>query len=212
MTATHANVTGLAARIEYVGHKLYMDSYFLSSSSFDDLHTKAVNCCGTVRPNRNRMPKNFGHKVNMKRGDLKTKVKGNLTTIVWKDKQKGNTLMNMYSPQLEGNFFGKHGKAMQLAMIQNYDRHMRFVDKSDHMIKCYSISRWTWKWTKKPVFHLLDLTILNSFIILTSRGSKLSYRQFSLTLVRALVQEAGRVPRPQTTRPRNSFHDPSTKT
>jgi len=98
MTATHANVTGLAARIEYVGHKLCMDSYFSSSASFDNLCIKAVNCCGTVRPNRNRMPENFGHKVNMKRGDLKTKVKGNLTPIVWKDKQKGNTLMNMHSP------------------------------------------------------------------------------------------------------------------
>jgi len=74
MTATHANVTGLAARIEYVGHKLFTDSYFSSSASFDDLLTKAVNCCGTVRPNRNRMPKNFEHQVNMKRGDLKIKV------------------------------------------------------------------------------------------------------------------------------------------
>jgi len=48
----------------------------------------AVNGCGTVRSNRNRMPKNFGHKLNMKRGDLKAKVKGNLTTIVWKDNEK----------------------------------------------------------------------------------------------------------------------------
>ena len=86
MTATHATVTGLAARIEHVGHKLYMDSFFSSSASFDDLRTKAMNNCGTVRPNRKGMPKYFGDKVNMKNGDLKTKVKGNMTTIVLKDK------------------------------------------------------------------------------------------------------------------------------
>ena len=65
--------------------KLYMDSFFSSPALFDDLCIKPVDCCGTVGPNRKGMPKNFGHKVNMKKGDLKTKVKGNLTTIVWKD-------------------------------------------------------------------------------------------------------------------------------
>jgi hypothetical protein len=78
-------MTGLAARIEHVGHKLYMDSFFSSSVSFDGLHTKAMNSCGTVRPNRKGMPKNFGYKVNMKVGDLNIKLKGNSTTIVWKD-------------------------------------------------------------------------------------------------------------------------------
>jgi len=28
MTTTHATVTGLAARIEHLGHKLYMDNFF----------------------------------------------------------------------------------------------------------------------------------------------------------------------------------------
>jgi len=167
MTATHATVTGLAARIVHVGHKLYMDSFFSSSASFDYLHTKAMKRCGTIRPNRKGMPKNFGHKVNMKRGDLNIKVKGNMTTRVWKDKQKVNTLTNIHSLSLEGNFYDEHGKAMKPAMIQNYNRHMRYVDKSDCVINTYSISRWTWKWAKKPFFHLLDLTIL----ILTSCGS-----------------------------------------
>jgi hypothetical protein len=40
MTATHATVTGLAARNEHVGHKMYMDSFFSSPVFFDDLHTK----------------------------------------------------------------------------------------------------------------------------------------------------------------------------
>jgi hypothetical protein len=47
------NLTGLAARIEYVRHKLYVDSFFSSQALFDDLHNKTINCCGTVRPNRN---------------------------------------------------------------------------------------------------------------------------------------------------------------
>jgi len=99
----------------------------------------------------------------------------------------------MHSLPLEGKFYDKHGKAVKPAIILDNNKHMGYVDKSDCMMNSYSISRWTWNWTKKPFFHLLDLTILNSYIILTSHGSKLSHQQFRLTLVRPLVQEAGRV-------------------
>jgi hypothetical protein len=47
VTATHATVTGLLARIENLGHELYMDNF---------LHMKAINCCGTVTPNQKGMP------------------------------------------------------------------------------------------------------------------------------------------------------------
>ena len=92
MTATHATVRGLAARVEHLGHKLYMGNFFPSPALFDDLHTKTVYCCGTVRPNRKRMPKNFGHKMKLKRIYLKTKVRGNLTspglvTMFWRGDQ-----------------------------------------------------------------------------------------------------------------------------
>jgi hypothetical protein len=61
------------------------------------------------------------------------------------------------------------------------------------MTNIYSISRWTWKWTKKLFFHLLDLTVLNSYIIPHTCGSKLSHREFQLRLIRDLIQEGGRV-------------------
>ena len=107
MTATHATVTGLAARIEHVGHKLYMDNFVSSPTLFDDLHTKTVNCYGTGRPNRKGVLKNFGHTMKVKSGDLKTKLKGNLRAILWKDKQNINILTNMHSQPLEGSFCDK---------------------------------------------------------------------------------------------------------
>jgi len=175
MTATHATVTGLAARIEHVGHKLYMDNFVSSPALFDDLHTMTIKYCGTVRPNRTGMSKNFGHKIKMKRHDLETKLKGNLRAILWKDKQNVNVLTIMHSTPITGSFCDEQVKAMQLARIPAYTRNRGYVDKSDHMTNSYSISRWTWKWTKKIFFQLMDLTILNNFIILASCGSKLSH-------------------------------------
>ena len=44
-------------------------------------------------------------------------------------------------------------------------------------------------WTMKLFFHLLDLTILSSWILL-SCGAKYTHRDFRLLLVRKLIQEA----------------------
>jgi hypothetical protein len=74
------------------------------------------------------------------------------------------------------------------------------MGKSNRTTNSSSISQHTWKWTKKLFFHLLDLATLNSCIILTCCGSKLSHRQFTPTLVRDLIQEERRVPWPQATR------------
>ena len=79
------SMTATYARIDNVEHKLFMDNFFSSPASFDDSHTKTIYCCGTVRPNRKGMLKNFGHKMKLKKGELKTKMKGNLTGTVWKD-------------------------------------------------------------------------------------------------------------------------------
>jgi len=60
------------------------------------------------------------------------------------------------------------------------------------MANSYSISRHTFKWTTKLFFHLLDLTVLNSWILLSSCGAKYTHRDFRLLLVRNLIEEAGR--------------------
>jgi hypothetical protein len=92
----------------------------------------------------------------------------------------------MHFPPPYGNFWDKHGKAVTLAIVQDYTRHMGYLEISDCMMTSYAISRHTCKWTQKPFFHLLDHTSPNSFIILHSCGSKLSHRQFRLKLLRDL--------------------------
>jgi hypothetical protein len=65
------------------------------------------------------------------------------------------------------------------------------------MANNYTASRRTWKWTKKLFFHLLDLTIVNSHILLSScGGNKISHRNFRLTLIREMLARARHEPRP----------------
>ena len=101
---------------------------------------------------------------------------------------------------MEGNFCNEGGIAIKPQIVMDYNHHMSYVDKGDRMAYSYSISRRTFKWTKKLFFHLLDLAILNSYILHSScRGKKMSHRDFQYTLVRNMLAHAGpewRVPRP----------------
>ena len=82
----------------------------------------------------------------------------------------------------------------------DYNCHMGYMDKGDRMAGSYSISHRTFKWTKKLFFLLLDLAVLNSYILHSSCGGKnISHRDFQFTLVRNMLAHVGpewRLPRP----------------
>jgi len=197
LTATHVTVTNLTRRVG-VGLKLYMDNFFSSPDLYVDLIQKKIYCCGTVRLNRWGMPKDLKHKtLRLKRGDIRVRTRGELTAVVWRDKRDIGTLTNIHDPPSKDNFRDEHRNAIKPAIVADYNRHMGYVDKADRMANSYTASRRTWNWTKKLFFHLLDMTILNSFILLsTCGGKKISHRDFRLTLVREMLARAEHEPQP----------------
>jgi hypothetical protein len=80
MTTTDVTVTRL---------KMWDTNCTLVNSSpelFNDLHIETTNCCGTVRPNTKVTTRSTGHKMKLKQSAIWTRVKGNLTALMWKDK------------------------------------------------------------------------------------------------------------------------------
>ena len=71
-----------------------------------------------------------------------------------------------------------------------YYKHMGYINSSDRMANSCSMSRHTFKWTTKLFFHLLDLTVLNSWLFLPSCGAKYTHQDFRLLLVKNLIEEA----------------------
>lgn len=45
----------------------------------------------------------------------------------------------MHSSPAEGNFCDEYGNAVKLGIVHNYNAHMGYVDKSDHMTKIASL-------------------------------------------------------------------------
>ena len=134
LTATHATVSELTKKVQGRGHKLYMYNYFSSPDLFDDLATKQIYCCGTVRPNRKGMPQDLGPKrMRLRRGDLHVRTRDDLTAILWRDKRDVRVLTNIHGPQEECNFCDNNGKAIKPQIVADYNRHMGYVATKNNL-------------------------------------------------------------------------------
>ena len=139
MTATHAVVRLLTSRVEGLGHKLFMDNFFLSPRLFDDLNRRKINSCGTVRPNRKDIPRDLGtEQLKLTRGDIRVRTRGGLTALVWKDRREVYMLTNMEPPPAEGIFFDQRNRPVRPHIVELYNQHMGHVDNSDRMANSYS--------------------------------------------------------------------------
>ena len=60
--------------------------------------------------------KKFGQKIKLQQGDIKTKVRGHLTAIVWKDKKKKKCKHTVEHalPTTEGKFCDEQRKDVKL--------------------------------------------------------------------------------------------------
>jgi len=74
-------------------------------------------------------------------------------------------LNNMDPSSEEGNFCDDSERGLKPRIVARYNRHMGYVEISDHMVNRNSMCPYTFNWTNKLFYHLLDLTELNSWIL-----------------------------------------------
>ena len=168
-----------------------MDNFFSSSRLFDDLDRRKINSCGTAQPNRGHAPWLWTKATETEKGWCKGENQGRFERI----SLEGQTRClhaNMDQPPAEGNFCDDSNPPMKPHIVERYNRHMGYVDSSDRKANSYSVRPRTFKWTTKLFFHLLDLTVLNSWILSSSCRAKHTHRDFRLLLLRNLIEETGK--------------------
>jgi hypothetical protein len=154
-TASHVMVRDLYKRVNGVGQKLYIDNFFSSWELFDDLIMKISIC-------RTRL---MQHRTLTKEGKgIRVRVRGDMTVLVWKDKWDAHNAEHAQTSSRR-LFLWRAWKCIKPAIVEAYGKHVLYVNKSVRMTIGYSISRHTWKWTQILFFHLLDLSVPNSFIL-----------------------------------------------
>jgi hypothetical protein len=57
-------------------------------------------------------------------------------------------LTNTHNPPAEGDFCDEKGNALMTARVEDYNRHMGYVNKGDIMANSYTISFRTWRLKK----------------------------------------------------------------
>ncbi|KAK4318076.1 hypothetical protein Pmani_010902 [Petrolisthes manimaculis] len=180
-------------------HILYTDNYYTSPLLSQFLKEHGTESCGTVRPNRKWYP---AFPVTH-RGDFLIRKSGPLLAMKWHDKRPVHMLTTVHKGEMldSGRVDRDTGNPiLKPDVVFDYNINMRLVDKSDMMISSIDCLRKTCKWYKKAFLHLIDICVLNAYILYTQQhqGTTVTLRQFEKTVVKELLVEYGvRTPQQQ---------------
>ena len=186
-------------------HHVYMDNYYTSPALFLEMAQNGFEACGTARVNRQGMPEEWkisrkGKSVKMNKGDVRTKKLDRVMALQWQDKRVITMLTTIHDDQMiskkRRSRFGKDNEENvdKPLCIEEYNKHMGGVDRSDQLLSYYGFIHKTLKWSNRASFHLLDLAIVNSYILykLSHQGKKhKSHAQYRIDIANSLLLEAG---------------------
>ena len=83
----------------------------------------------------------------------------------------------------------------------DYSKHMGYVDKADMLKSLYEVDRKSHKWWHRIFFHLLDVSLVNSYIIhkdITQESQPL--KDYKISVIHGLAGASGMTSRTQNTR------------
>ncbi|XP_046662925.1 piggyBac transposable element-derived protein 2-like [Homalodisca vitripennis] len=158
-------------------HKIYFDNYYTSISLCDYLLSQGVHCVGTVRTDRIPdcpLPDKKTQK-SMVRGQSVEYVgemkNGKIAAVSWKDNKCVNLLSTFagVEPETKVRRYDRsrklHVEVNCPSIISEYNRHMGGVDLLDSLLGRYKIIQRSKKWYIRLFYHLLDLTVVNAWLI-----------------------------------------------
>ena len=202
---THCTVMNLLKGYEHKNHHIYMDNYYTSPSLFKEMVEKGFGACGTARVDRIGMPCEWkpakGKKTKLSKGTVRAKmVNEKVLGIQWQDKRLITMLTTIHENQMvnkerRSRFGNNHEEDIAKPLcIEEYNKHMGGVDKSDQLLSYYGFIHKNLKWSNCAAFHLLDLAIVNSYILYKLSNQEKRHKthaDFRIDLATSLLLESG---------------------
>ncbi|XP_050063055.1 piggyBac transposable element-derived protein 3-like [Aphis gossypii] len=182
-------------------HKLYFDNYYTSIPVMAFLENRKIHTVGTFRANRF-----FGVPIDDK--SMLKKPRGTseefitvyenvpITAVGWRD-NKVVKVASTYVGEVPTDKVKRHDRKTRTNIevtrpqcINIYNKHMGGVDMMDSMIGRYRINIRTKKWYMKCFYHLLDMTLVNSWLIYKKLpGNRLTLAKFKEEVSVSLCQQ-----------------------
>lgn len=171
------------------GHCLFTDNWYTSPILSTYLHKKKTNSCGTVRKNRRGMPQ---LKSKLMIGKTESQYTNKMMVLKWMDRREVYMLTTFHNNNLSATEKNnRNGEPIfKPECVLKYNQSMGSVDKTDMLLSSIECVRKTIKWYKKVYFHLIDLSLLNSYSVYsTITGKKIPLAQFQLDLIKQIVEK-----------------------
>jgi len=160
------------------GYHLYVDNFYTSVTLFKDVFARGVRATGTIRDTRRDFPENLKNSKQWAKGKDRGSVRwgrdGPCLAIQWLDNKVVSVLTTIDNANVRTqatrkcrNAQGRWGtkEVPQPGVIANYNKYMNAKDRSDQILATHNILRKCVRWWKTLFFHLIDMTIVNSYIL-----------------------------------------------
>lgn len=171
-------LTRVIPRME--NHIVFFDNFYTSLPLVYYLSKQGIHCVGTVQQNRLpncRLPdKKALMKTSVPRGTYEERISHHdgvdFSATVWKDNKVVTLLSTYVGAEPVGKVSRYDKKAKQKIdtpcpkIVQEYNMHMGGVDLMDSFLGRYRVRVKSRKWYLRLFYHLLDLTVINSWILL----------------------------------------------
>ena len=193
--STHDRLMHLVRNYLLKSHIIHMDNFYSSPFLYYNLLNVNTGATGTCRPH-----KGFPY------GFMKTKLpnKGDQKVVTYDDKilslrihdRKVVTLMSTVYSTKSMPVGRKHWKTKEEItrpeIMHNYNKYMGGVDLNDQLLQYSAYSQRTLKWWKKVTFRVLNLAMVNAYILYkewstqmnVERQKRLSHADFRLIVLR----------------------------
>lgn len=155
------------------------DNFFTTPALMTTLYNNGIYSCGTVRINRKGLPDMMKQKIKLERGEFQFQIKGTISAVKWMDNRVVTLLSTLHDPRetTTVNRKNKDGTTAVVScptVVAEYNKIMGGVDRFDQLRERYAVGRRSVKWWHRLLYFLIDLSIVNSFILW-----KMCKRQFS---------------------------------
>jgi hypothetical protein len=124
--------------------------------------------------------------------------------LKWQDRREVIMLSTLHKPrmvQTKKSDWKTQQVIKKPECVVDYNQNMGAVDKTYMQISFVESVRKTVKWYKKLFFHLMDLSILNAYILFKLKHSKtIPFGDFRIQLIREIIERYGQ-PKGPTGRP-----------
>jgi len=166
---TYDLVMKLLENYKKQGYIVFMDNFYTSPYLFYNLRVhENTTACGTSRP-RKGLPREIVK--------AKFKERNELITMTYSDQLVAMRILDRKHVTLISSHYGckqvdtgkKHCQTKEVVnkpeIIHFYNQYMGGVDNNDQLMQYSAFSRQTLKWLKKVLFRLLNLAMVNAYIL-----------------------------------------------